>query len=187
MAKRRRRTSSITSTSSSSTSTSSCRSTALQHSNPQIVFGTLLAALCSNKPASERNLVIQKTLNHLLTCLLSKSSNSILQSQQTLHIPIISLLPVIINCKCLEIACSGLEIVGAASLYSIEMNERIASDDEIVKGLITAESSSRRSVSMAACNAILDLFTTSIGRSKLLEFHAIENLMSLNLQPLQYL
>lgn len=99
----------------------------------------------------------------------------------------ISLLPVILNSKCSEIACSGLEIVGAASLFSIEMNEQIASDDEIVKGLITAVASSRRSVSMTACNALLDLFTTSVGRCKLLEFPAIENLMPLNLQYLQFL
>ncbi|KAL8209437.1 hypothetical protein R6Q57_006169, partial [Mikania cordata] len=80
--------------------------------------------------------------------------------------------------RCSEIACSGLEIVGAASLFSIEMNEQIALDDEIVKGLITALASSRRSVSMASCNALLDLFTTSVGRCKLLEFSAIDNLMS---------
>lgn len=79
--------------------------------------------------------------------------------------------------RCSEIACSSLEIVGAASLFSIEMNEQIALDDEIVKGLITAVSSSRRNVSMAACNALHDLFTTSIGRCKLLELSAIDNIM----------
>ncbi|KAJ0524915.1 hypothetical protein HanHA300_Chr09g0306011 [Helianthus annuus] len=83
----------------------------------------------------------------------------------------------IILYRCSEIACSGLEIVGAASLFSIEMNEQIAFDDEIVKGLITAVASSRRNVSMAACNALLDLFTTSVGRCKLLEHSAVDNLM----------
>ena len=79
--------------------------------------------------------------------------------------------------RCSVVACTGLEIVGAASLFSIEMNEQIASDEEIVKGLITAVASSRKSVAMAACNAVLDLLTTSAGRCKLLDISAIDNLM----------
>ncbi|XP_076934875.1 uncharacterized protein LOC143601315 [Bidens hawaiensis] len=62
------------------------------------------------------------------------------------------------------------------------MNEQIAVDDEIVKGLITAVVSSRRSVSMAACSAVLDLFTTSIGRCRFLEFPAIDNIIFCFLQ-----
>lgn len=89
--------------------------------------------------------------------------------------------------RCSEIVCSGLEIVGAASLFSIETNEQIALDEDTVKGLINAVGSCNKSVSMAACNAILDLFTTSIGRFKLLELSAINNLMSQNLQHLQSL
>ncbi|KAJ9550851.1 hypothetical protein OSB04_014896 [Centaurea solstitialis] len=57
------------------------------------------------------------------------------------------------------------------------MNEQIASDEEIVKGLIAGVASTRRSVSVAACNAVLDLLTTSVGRCRLLEFSAIDNLM----------
>ncbi|PWA42758.1 jmjC domain, Armadillo-type fold protein [Artemisia annua] len=75
----------------------------------------------------------------------------------------------------------GLEIVGAASLFSIETNEQIALDEDTVKGLINAVESHNRSVSMAACNAILDLFTTSIGRLKLLEFSAINNLIAIEM------
>lgn len=80
-------------------------------------------------------------------------------------------------CRCSEVACCGLEIVGAVSLFSVEMNELIALDDEIVKGLINTVGSSTRSVSMAACNAILDLVTTSVGRCRLLEFSAVDKLM----------
>ncbi|KAI3827644.1 hypothetical protein L1987_01724 [Smallanthus sonchifolius] len=187
MGKRRRRTSSSSSATSTSysASTSSSSSTTSEYPDAQLLFAVILAALSNHelgKPSSEGNLVIQKALDHLLLSLLSKSPNSILRSQQTLHTPLISLLPVLLNSKCSEIACSGLEIVGAASLFSIEMNEQIALDDEIVKGLVTAVASSRQSVSMAACNALLDLFTTSVGRCKLLEFSAIDNLIFCFLQ-----
>ncbi|CAI9293714.1 unnamed protein product [Lactuca saligna] len=183
MGKRRRRTSSSSTSSSpsssSSTNTSSPCSDTMQQLDAQLLFGIMLAALSNHElgATSEGTLVIQKALDHLLLSLLSKSPNSVMQSQQTLHIPLISLLPVLLNSKCSVVACSGLETVGAASLFSIEMNEQIASDGEIVKGLITAVTSSRRSVAMAACNALLDLLTTSVGRCKLLEFSAIDNLI----------
>ncbi|KAI3496221.1 hypothetical protein L1887_38576 [Cichorium endivia] len=190
MGKRRRRTSpsSTSSSSSSSIDSSSFCSGAVQHSDVQILFGVMLAALSNRelRATSERNLVIQKALDHLLLSLLSKSPSLILHPQETLHIPLISLLPVLLNSKCPEVACTGLEIVGAASLFSIETNEQIASDEEIVKGLITAVASSKRGVAIAACNALLDLLTTSFGRCKLLEFSAIDNLMSLNLQHHQF-
>ncbi|KAI3672998.1 hypothetical protein L6452_39104 [Arctium lappa] len=182
MGKRRRRcrTSSSTSSSSSSSSTSTTSSGVLEHSDPQVLLGVMLAALSNRelgKPGSEGNQVIHKALDHLLLSLLSKSPNLILHSQRTLHISIISLLPVLLSSRCSEVACSSLEIVGAASLFSIEMNEQIATDEEIVKGLISGVASSRRSVSMAACNALLDLLTTSVGRCRLLEFSAIDNLI----------
>ncbi|KVI01416.1 Armadillo-like helical [Cynara cardunculus var. scolymus] len=192
MGKRRRRsrsrsrTSSSTSSSSSATSTSSSSSSffsgVLQNSDPQLLFGVMLAALSNRepgKPTLQGNLVIQKALDHLLS-LLSNPPNLILHSQRTLHISLISLLPVLLSSKCSEVACSGLEVVGAASLFSIEMNEQIAFDEEIVKGLITGVASSRKSVSVAACNALLDLLTTSVGRSRLLEFSAIDNLIGIN-------
>ncbi|KAD6454536.1 hypothetical protein E3N88_09242 [Mikania micrantha] len=173
MGKRRRR---RQSSSSYDTSSSSYPTT----SDAKNLFAIMLAALSNRQP--QGTLVIQKALNYLLHSLLSKSPNSILRSHKTLQTPLISLLPLLLNSRYSEIACSGLEIVGAASLFSIEMNEQIALDDEIVKGLITALASSRRSVSMAACNALLDLFTTSVGRCKLLEFSAIDNLIFCILQ-----
>jgi len=67
--------------------------------------------------------------------------------------------------------------VGAASLFSLEMNEQIALDGEIVKGLVSALGSSKRNVLMAACNAVLDMSTTSVARQRLLELSALESLM----------
>ncbi|KAK6929105.1 hypothetical protein RJ641_005310, partial [Dillenia turbinata] len=78
---------------------------------------------------------------------------------------------------CAEFSSLCAEIVGAASLLSIEMNEVIASDGEIIGGLLSASMGSDRAVSVAACNALLDLSTTSIGRNKLLKFSALERLM----------
>lgn len=69
------------------------------------------------------------------------------------------------------------EIVGGISLASYEMNEQISMEDATVKSLISLLRSSKREISMAACNAVLDLSTTSIGRERLLEFNAIENLL----------
>lgn len=64
-----------------------------------------------------------------------------------------------------------------ASLFSLEMNERIAFDADIVKGLVSALASSKRSVLMAACNAVLDMSTTSVARERLLASSALESLM----------
>lgn len=57
------------------------------------------------------------------------------------------------------------------------MNEVIASDDEVLRALISALACSKRMVALAACNAVLDLSTTSFGRQSLVEFSAIERLM----------
>ncbi|KAJ6435872.1 hypothetical protein OIU84_000988 [Salix udensis] len=47
-------------------------------------------------------------------------------------------------------------------------------DEGIVKGLILMLGSEKRKVSVAACNALLDLSSTLIGRRSLLEFSALE-------------
>lgn len=73
----------------------------MQQLDAQLLFGIMLAALSNHElgATSEGTLVIQKALDHLLLSLLSKSPNSVMQSQQTLHIPLISLLPVLLNSK----------------------------------------------------------------------------------------
>lgn len=60
---------------------------------------------------------------------------------------------------------------------SLEMNERIAMDGETVKALVSALAHPKRRVTLAACNAVLDLCTTSIGRQCLLDFSSLEALM----------
>lgn len=145
------------------------------------IFALMLAAICnSNEPYSES--VIKRCLNSLHLSLIPNSQNAASGLHQTLPIPILSLLPILLNSKCDEIVSRSTEIAGAASIFSFEMNEQIALDGEIVKGLILAVGASNKMVSVAACNAVLDLSSTSIGRERLLEFSALEHLMFLNLQ-----
>lgn len=61
------------------------------------------------------------------------------------------------------------------------MNEMIALEDGIIMGLINLMlGSSSSDVSVAACNATLDLLTTSIGRQRLLHFSVLEKLMNIS-------
>ncbi|KAI3446635.1 hypothetical protein Pfo_003300 [Paulownia fortunei] len=128
------------------------------------LFPLLLAALCSKSHI--RRALIKKCLNKLVLYL----------PHVDLY-PILSLLPSLLKFNCAEIVCRSAEIIGAASLASFEMNEKIALEDEIVKDLVSLLGSSKREIATAACNAILDLSTTSVGRQRLLEFTAIENLI----------
>lgn len=80
-------------------------------------------------------------------------------------------------CRCPGVAYRGAEIVGVAALVSLEVNQRVALDGETVRALVSALASSNRRVSMAACNAVLDLCVTSVGRENLLSFSALEALM----------
>lgn len=74
--------------------------------------------------------------------------------------------------------CYSAEIVGALSLYSLELNEQVGLDGEIVKSLVLALRNWKKSrVLMAACNAVLDMATTPVARQCLLRFFALENLL----------
>ncbi|KAL9442295.1 hypothetical protein AB3S75_020739 [Citrus x aurantiifolia] len=138
--------------------------------NTNSIFAILAAAL-SNSNNNYSEFIIKKCLNRLRLSLLS-------QSQPTLPIPILSLLPVLLNSKCSGgIAGLSAEIVGAASLLSLETNEKIAADAEIVRGLVSLLRNSEKRVLVAAANAVLDLSTTSVGRQKLLESSALEALL----------
>ncbi|KAJ6974416.1 hypothetical protein NC653_030502 [Populus alba x Populus x berolinensis] len=64
------------------------------------------------------------------------------------------------------VADQSADIVGLASLVSMEMNELVALDVGTVKGLILMLVIRKRKLPVAACDAILDLSTTLIGRNK---------------------
>ncbi|KAH7544741.1 hypothetical protein FEM48_Zijuj01G0018400 [Ziziphus jujuba var. spinosa] len=131
-------------------------------------FALLLAALCNlHKQSHSLSLLIRKCLTKFHASLHHILPNS----------PILSLLPILVSSKSAGIAYRGAEIVGAASLLSLEMNQRIAMDGETVKALVSALVHPKRRVILAACNAVLDLCTTSIGRHCLLDFSALEALI----------
>ncbi|XP_035549242.1 uncharacterized protein LOC109008174 isoform X2 [Juglans regia] len=137
----------------------------LRHVDADTIFALLLAAI-SNSHRPDSLSLIEKCLVKLPHSLLSTKPNHIL-----------SLLPFLLCSKRASITSRGAEIVGMASLFSLEMNERIAFDADIVKGLVSALASSKRSVLMAACNAVLDMSTTSVARERLLASSALESLM----------
>ncbi|KAK4431972.1 Bifunctional lysine-specific demethylase and histidyl-hydroxylase NO66 [Sesamum alatum] len=122
--------------------------------NEKTVFALLLAALCSN--CRNRRALIKKCLNRVFLYLPHVDFS-----------PILSLLPALLKFNCAGIVCKSLEIMGAASLASFAMNEKIAEEGDTMKGLISLLGSSKRGTAMAACNALLDLSTTSVGRQRL--------------------
>ncbi|XP_038878779.1 uncharacterized protein LOC120070934 isoform X3 [Benincasa hispida] len=140
-------------------------------------FSLLLAAV-SNPHNPYSASLIPKCLTHLHSALLPQSPHPL----HTLPPPILSLLPLLILSQRQRIASRAAEIVGSASLLSLRMNEVIALDDGVVRALISALACSKRMVALAACNALLDLSTTSFGRQSLVHFSAIQRLISAFLQ-----
>ncbi|KAL6540762.1 hypothetical protein OROMI_024645 [Orobanche minor] len=128
------------------------------------IFPLLLSAICSK--------------SHVRRTLIRICLNNVFLSLPHIDLPpILALLPSLLKFNCAEIVCRSAEIIGAASLASFDMNEKIALEDETVKGLISLLGSSKREVAIASCNAVLDISTTLVGRQRLLEFSAMENLI----------
>ncbi|KAM4097871.1 hypothetical protein ACJW30_07G034800 [Castanea mollissima] len=141
----------------------------LQHADADTIFSLLLAAIHNSDTPSSLTL-IKKCLIKLKPTFLSQNHNPN---------PILSLLPCLLTSKSAEIVCYSAEIVGALSLYSLELNEQVGLDGEIVKSLVLALGNwKKRRVLMAACNAVLDMAATPVARQCLLRFFALENLMS---------
>ncbi|XP_073272742.1 uncharacterized protein [Primulina huaijiensis] len=141
----------------------------LQYPQSHTLFPLLLAAILSKSRNNQA--LVKKCLNHI-----------ILSLPHFLFAPVLSLIPTLLKSNCVEIVCKSAEIVGAASLSSFEMNEKIALEDEIIKSLISLLRSPMRKISTVACNAMLDLATASIGRQRLLQFSAIEKLILCSIQ-----
>ncbi|GMH13598.1 hypothetical protein Nepgr_015439 [Nepenthes gracilis] len=153
-------------------------------SNPETLFSLTLAALTNPQNPSSESL-IKTSLNVLLRLFLKESPNLFSPTQEDTVNSVLALLPLLFKSRCAEILWASARIVGAASLISVEMNGKIASDAEIVKALARKVVSSERRVAMAACNSILDVSTTSFGRQRLLELSALNYLMLGFLQVLK--
>ncbi|PRQ37063.1 putative [histone H3]-lysine-36 demethylase [Rosa chinensis] len=117
-------------------------------------FAVLLSALSSQNPDSHRPL-LTKCLNKL---------------RRSFHNPLLSLLPTLLTRTSASLASRAADMVGSAALESLDMNRTIASDADIIHALL-----SRSSVS--ACNALLDLCTTCVGRRRLIEFSALPTIL----------
>lgn len=76
-----------------------------------------------------------------------------------------------------DIACLCAKVVGLASLCLFEINQKIASDAEILDSLVLGLRSSNRRVKLSVCSAISDLSASFVGRQRLLEHSALETLM----------
>jgi bifunctional lysine-specific demethylase and histidyl-hydroxylase MINA len=71
------------------------------------------------------------------------------------------------SCRCTSVAALSCEVLGAAALKSMEAGETLASDSGITNGLARALRSRSRRVVEAACNAVMDLSASSVGRERL--------------------
>jgi hypothetical protein len=132
-------------------------------------FALLLASSLSNQPP-------QTTLPFIKKCLF-KIHHSLLLSKSSSLRPILALLPSLLSSTHSQIARRAAEIIGTASLVSLEVNQEIATDSKTVKGLILLLNNPNRKVQFSACNAVLDLSATSFAQQQLLNFSALHKLM----------
>ncbi|PIA40894.1 hypothetical protein AQUCO_02400155v1 [Aquilegia coerulea] len=149
----------------------------LFHANVHIILLASLANLHTNFSART---LLTKCLNILHNQSLNPSKTLTLINNNLF----LSLLPSLLRTtkSIPSIAKLTAEIIGVISLQSFECNEKIASDEEVLKALLDALVSLNKKVSMAACNAVLDLSTTSVAREKLCALNAVVKLMSIFLQ-----
>ncbi|CAO2842115.1 unnamed protein product [Amaranthus hypochondriacus] len=146
-----------------------------RNKNPKIttLFSLTLAALKNPQSPSSKTLILN-SLNNFLHLLRRKSP----LPSESLVTPILSLLPPLLHSNDEEITCMAVKIVGAMSLVSIELNERIACDTGILKGLVWNILRAEKMVTKkSVCNAVLDLSITSLGCQKLLQVSALNYLM----------
>ncbi|XP_022718181.1 uncharacterized protein LOC111276700 isoform X4 [Durio zibethinus] len=135
-----------------------------------VIFPLLLAAALSR--------------SNTHTTLVKKCLTKFLSHGQPIPTPFLSLCPLLLNSKSPQIAILTARILGAASLMSFQMNQQVVSDSPTLKALISLMPPSHKNmiVSMAACDALLDLCSTCVARHRLLHFSALETLMFAFLQ-----
>ncbi|KAJ3672396.1 hypothetical protein LUZ60_007117 [Juncus effusus] len=105
----------------------------------------------------------------LLRLLLRRLRRQITVTSASHPIPpsLLSLLPLLLSSNSSSVIALTAELAGLASLKSIEQNERIASDNDILKGLILSLASASRKSVEAALNAVMDLCFSSFARERL--------------------
>ncbi|KAL3742563.1 hypothetical protein ACJRO7_017953 [Eucalyptus globulus] len=120
--------------------------------------------------------LVKRCLQKVLS-FLSKSDDPVPSFRKIPLAALFSVLPVLLKSNNPDIACLSAKVVGMASLCSFDMNQRVASDAEILESLVSGLRSSNRRVKLSACRAVSDLSTSLVGRQRLLEHSALETLM----------
>ncbi|MBA0775623.1 hypothetical protein Gotri_010742 [Gossypium trilobum] len=133
-----------------------------------LTFPLLMAAALSHSHTNTNTHTVVKD------CLTKFLSHPIQPHEATC---ILSLCPLLLRSKSPHIATLTAQFVGAVSLLSFEMNHQVVSDFHTLKALISLIPTSRKAVSMAACDGLLDICSTCLGRQRLLHFSALETLM----------
>ncbi|KAM0896156.1 hypothetical protein ACQ4PT_023369 [Festuca glaucescens] len=80
---------------------------------------------------------------------------------------LVALLPLLLSSSSHSVAALSCEVMGAAALQSMEASELLASDVGVAGGLARALGSASRRVAEAACNAVMDLSASPVGRERL--------------------
>ncbi|KAK9097426.1 hypothetical protein Sjap_022923 [Stephania japonica] len=149
------------------------------HPDHSHLFPLILASLANLHRPSAQSL-LTKSLQTLQT-----SSPSLVTGAAVL-----ALLPSLLGGATAAVAQIAAEIAGAAAIFSLEANEAVSADEEILVALMEAVEGRSERVAVAACNAVLDLCASSVARRRLCEVFAVEKIMSVFLRraasPLNY-
>ncbi|KAM0939298.1 putative [histone H3]-dimethyl-L-lysine(36) demethylase [Dioscorea sansibarensis] len=137
-------------------------------------FPLMLAAISKLHNRRSRSIIKHLLRSHL--ALISKP----LSLRRLVPNGLLALLPYLLASSFPPLVVLSAKVVSAVALHSLEANEMIASDEEVVKCLVHgALGSQTKRVVMAACNAVMDLSTSLVGRSQLRESNAIGRLLFL--------
>ncbi|XP_039120216.1 uncharacterized protein LOC120256591 isoform X2 [Dioscorea cayenensis subsp. rotundata] len=137
-------------------------------------FPLMLAAIAKLHNRRSRSIIKRLLRSHL--ALISKP----LSLRRLVPNGLLALLPSLLVSGFPSVVVLSAEVVSAIALHSLEANEIIASNEEVVKCLVQGALGShiKRAV-MAACNAVMDLSTSPLGRSQLRKSNAIGRLLFL--------
>ncbi|XP_020164621.1 uncharacterized protein [Aegilops tauschii subsp. strangulata] len=129
------------------------------------VFPILLAAVTPTTGPNQRASSSAAAAARLLRRLLSRSPPA--PALSPLPGSLVALLPLLLSSSSHSVAALSCEVMGAAALQSMEAAEALASDGGVAGGLARALGGGSQRVAEAACNAVMDLSASPVGRERL--------------------